>query len=78
MGESQKATVELVEEYNDVFLGLGELKGVRVRIQVDPDAKDAVQKQRRISLLLNDKFDEIIDTWEEMHIIEDLGTEPKV
>ena len=78
MRESQNATFEVDEEYNDVFLGLGELKGVKVRIQVEPDAKDAVQKQRRISLPLKDKFDEIIDKWEELDIIEDVGTEPKM
>ena len=71
MRESQNATFEVDEEYNDVFLGLGELKGVKVRIQVEPDAKDAVQKQKRISLPLKDKFDEIIDKWEELDIIED-------
>ena len=77
MRESQKATVELVEKYKDVFLSLGELKGVKVRLQVDPDANDAVQKQRTISLPLKHKFDEIIDKWEELDITEDVGTEPK-
>ena len=73
MGESRQPIVDLNEEYKDVFSGLGKLKGVKVKLEVDPDAKDAVQKQRRISLPLKDKFDQILNKWEEMDIIEDLG-----
>lgn len=76
MGETQQVTVDLVEEYKDVFSGLGKLRGVKVKLHVDPDAKGPVQKQRRISLLLKDKFDEILDKWEQMDIIEDVGDEP--
>ena len=76
MGERRQATVDLVEEYKDVFSGLGKLKGVKVKLNVDPDAKGAVQKQRRISLPLKDKFDQILNKWEEMDIIEDVGDEP--
>jgi len=63
MGETQQVTVDLVKEY-------------KVKLHVDPDAKGPVQKQRRISLLLKDKFDEILDKWEQMDIIEDVGDEP--
>ena len=66
-------TIDLVEEYKDVFSGLGKLRGVKVKLHVDPDAKGAVQKQRRISLPLKDKFDEILDKWEQMDIVEDVG-----
>ena len=76
MGETRQETVDLVEEYKDVFSGLGKLRGVKVKLHVDPDTKGAVQKQRRISLLLKDKFDEILDKWEEMDIIEDVRDEP--
>jgi len=58
MGETWQVTVDLVE---DVISGLGKLRGVKVNLHVDPDAKGAVQKQRRISLPLKDKFDEILD-----------------
>jgi len=44
-------TVDLVEEYKDVFSGLGKLRGVKVKLHVEPDAKGAVQKQRRIPTL---------------------------
>ena len=43
---------------------------------MDPDANGAVQKQRRISLPLKDKFDEILDKWEQTDIKEDVGDEP--
>ena len=57
MGESRQATVNLVEEYKDVFSGVGKLKGVKVKLHVDPDTNGAVQKQRRILLPHKDKFD---------------------
>ena len=49
---------------------------LEVKLHMDPDAKGAMQKQRRISLPLKDKFDEILDKWEEMDIIEDRRDEP--
>ena len=69
-------TIDLVEEYKDVFSGLGKLRGVKVKLHMDPDAKGSMQKQRRISLPLKDKFDEILDKWGQMDIIEDVGDEP--
>ena len=45
-------------------------------MHVDPDAKGAVQKQKRIPLPLKDKFDEILDKWEQMDIIEDVADKP--
>ena len=69
-------TIDLIEEYKEVFSGLGKLRGVKVKLHVDPDAKGAVQKQRRISLPLKDKFDEILDKWEQMDIVEDVGDKP--
>ena len=56
-----------------MFSGIGKLTAVKVKLHVDPDAKGAVQKQRRISLPLKDKFDQILNKWEEMDIIEGLG-----
>ena len=78
MGETRQVTIDLIEEYKDVFSGLRKLRGVKVKLHVDPDAKGAVQKQRRISLPLKDKIDEILDKWEQMDIVEDVGDEPTV
>ena len=44
-----------------------------MKLHMDPDAKGTMQKQRRISLPLKDKFDEILNKWEKMDIIEDVG-----
>jgi len=49
MVETRQVTIDLVEEYKDVFSGLGKLRGVKVKLHVDPDAKGAVQKQKNIS-----------------------------
>ena len=38
MGETRQETDDLVEEYKDVLSGLGKLRGVKVKLQVDPDA----------------------------------------
>ena len=67
-----------VPEYKDVFTGIGKLKGVKVKMHVDPNAKGVVQRQRRISIQLKDKFDKLLSKWEEMDIIEDVGNEPTV
>jgi len=76
MGETRQVAADLVEEYKDVFSGLGKLRGVKVKLHMDPDGKGAVQKQRRISLPLKDKFDEILDKWEQMDMTKDVGDEP--
>ena len=54
----------------------GKLKGVIVKLHVDPNAPGAVQKQRRVSLPLKDKFEQILDKWQDLDIIEDVGDEP--
>ena len=76
MGETRQEAVDLVEEYKDTFSGLGKLRGSKVKLNVDLETKGAVQKQRTISLPLKDKFDEILDKWKEMDIIEDVRDEP--
>jgi len=63
MEDTRQVTIDFLEDYKDVFSGLGKLRAVKVKLDVDPDAKGAVQKQRRISLPLKDKFDEILNKW---------------
>ena len=48
MGETRQETVDRVEECKDVISGLGKLRGVKVKLHVDPDEKGAMQKQSRI------------------------------
>ena len=76
MGEESQAVHDMVQEYQDVFQGIGKLKNVTVKLQVDPAAKGVIQKQRRVSIPLKDKFDQILERWEELDIIEDVGDEP--
>ena len=73
MGENQQEVAEIVQEYEDVFRGIGKLKGVKLKLHVDLNAKHVVQKQRRISIPLKDKFDQLLSKWEELDIIEDAG-----
>ena len=40
-GENRESINSLVEEYEDVFTGLGMLKGVKVKLHVDPDTKES-------------------------------------
>ena len=47
-----------------------------VKLHVVPEAPDAIQKQRRVSIPLNEKFDQILDNWHTLDIIEDVGDEP--
>lgn len=71
MGENWQEVVDIVQEYEDVFRGIGKLK-----LNVDTNAEGVVQKQRRISIPLKDKCDELLNKWEELDIIEDAGEEP--
>ncbi|KAJ7380784.1 hypothetical protein OS493_007164 [Desmophyllum pertusum] len=45
LGEERQAMRDMVQEYEDVFTGIGKLKGVTVKLHVDPNASGAVQKQ---------------------------------
>jgi len=54
---------EIKELYEDVFTGIGKLKGVTVKLHVVPNAPGAVQKQSRVSVPLKEKFHQIPDRW---------------
>ena len=47
-----------------------------VKLHVVPEAPGAIQKQRRISIPLKEKFGQILDRWHNLDIIEDVGDEP--
>ena len=66
----------LIAEYEDVFTGIRKLKGVKVKLHVVPEAPGAIQKQRGVSIPLKEKFDQILDRWQDLDIIEDVGDEP--
>ena len=45
MGETQQETVDLVEEYKDVFSGLGKLRAIKVKLHMNPDTKGACRNR---------------------------------
>ena len=59
--ESSGDLSSLLEEYADVFTGIGRLIDVEVKLHVDLEAEGVVQKQRRIPISLKEKFEEILD-----------------
>lgn len=66
---------DLIKEYDDVFTGIGKLKGVAVKLHVVPNAPGVDQKQRRVFIHLKEKFDQILDSWLSLDIIEHVGDE---
>ena len=58
------------------LLVLENWKRVTVKLHVVPEAPGAIQKQRRVSIPLTEKFDQILDRWHTLDIIEDVGDEP--
>lgn len=57
--EDRGAIPGMVDKYRDVSQGIGKLKGFKVKLHVDPGDNGVVQKQRRISIPLKDKFNEL-------------------
>ena len=45
----------LEANYPTVFVGVGKLKGYKLKLQVDPDVTPAVQKPRRVPFALREK-----------------------
>ena len=47
-----------------------------VKLRVVPNAPGADPKQRGVSIPLKEKFDQILDRWHSLDIIEDVGDQP--
>ena len=67
----------MIAENENVFTGIGKLKGVTIKRHVVSKAPGAIQKQRRVSIPLKEKFDQILDRWHTLDITEDVGDKPK-
>ena len=67
----------MIAEHENVFTGIGKLKGVTIKRHVVSKAPGAIQKQRRVSIPLKEKFDQILDRWHTLDITEDVRDEPK-
>ena len=54
MEVEQPERKNLIAEYENVFTGIGKLKGVTVKLHVVPGAPGTIQKQRRVSIPLKE------------------------
>ena len=60
----------LLENYSDLFSGIGKYKGAQVKIAVNPDVTPVAQSFRRIPFALRDKVEAKLKSLEEQDIIE--------
>lgn len=59
----------LESEYAGVFQGLGEVKGVQHKVQIDPNATTVVHPPRRVPVALREPFKEELQRKEKMGVI---------
>ena len=73
----QPEIMDLIKDHEDVFTGIGKLKGVTVKLRVVPNAPCQVPITNKEEYLcpLKEKFDQILDSWHSLDIIEDVGDE---
>ena len=60
----------IIEEYQDVFEGIGKLKDYQLKIPIDNDVEPVVQATRRVPFNLRDKLSQKLDELEAKDIIE--------
>ena len=66
----QERQQKLIKSNDDLFHGIGKLKGVKVKLHVDQDVKPVAQKHRRVPFHLRDKVEAEVTRLEEAGIIE--------
>ena len=60
----------LIQQYPDVFNGIGKLKDVQVKLHVDKDVKPIIQPYRRIPFPIREKVEKVLDRLETAGVIE--------
>ncbi|XP_028418120.1 uncharacterized protein K02A2.6-like [Dendronephthya gigantea] len=65
---------QLVAEYDDLFQGIGKLKGVQVKLHIDEQVQLVAQKHRRVPFHLREKLDAELERLEKAEIIEKVET----
>ena len=60
----------LIAEYDDLFHGIGKLKGVQVKLDIDDQIQPVAQKHRRVPFPLREKLDTELERLEKAGIIE--------
>ena len=61
---------EIVNEFKDVFTGVGRMKDVEIKLHVDKNVEPVVQPCRRIFLPLREKVEQELQRLEDAGIIE--------
>ncbi len=67
---------KILVRYNNRFTGLGEVKDVKVKIQIDPSIAPIAQKPRRLPILLQKEVDKEIDKLLDLGVLEKVGKPP--
>ena len=60
----------LIQEYSDVFTGIGKLKNFKVHLHIDPSVKPVVQPTRRIPFAIRNRVEVELKHLEDSDIIE--------
>ena len=63
-----------IAEYDDLFHGIGKLKGVQVKLHIDDQIQPVAQKHRRVPFHLREKLDTELERLEKAGIIEKVET----
>ncbi len=61
---------QLLEEYKDLFQGIGKLKDLQVKLHIDESVKPAAQPHRRIPFHIRKKVEQELEKLEKQGIIE--------
>ena len=64
----------LIVEYDDLFHGIGKLKGVQVKLHIDDQVQPVAQKHHRVPFHLREKLDTELERLEKAGIIEKVET----
>ena len=66
----QRKLGKLIHEYDELFHGIGKLKGKKVKLHIDESVKPVAQKHRRVPFHLRDKVEAEVTRLEEAGVIE--------
>ena len=65
-----KAPADLIEEYDDLFHGLGKLKDYQIRLHIDENVPPVAQPHRRVPFHVRKQLEEQLRRDEELGVIE--------
>jgi len=68
--KDDEGVMELVEQYDKLFEGIGKIRGQVVNFQIDPDVRLVVQKERRVPLGYQQKLSQHLEELKQHDVIE--------